>query len=217
MIQPKIKTMLDMQMELNNNTAGRDWLSGTADNGNEISWKRYIVLEVAEFMESFPYKHWKDLNKPADIENAKIEVVDIFHFMLSHTIESFGGVLAYQHIIDAHDSIEPSTMPTEGCLITAENLISAYLSSTSDTVRYQLFFKMMYGIGMSFDELYSLYIGKNVLNKFRQVNGYKEGTYVKIWDGEEDNVHMQKLLVTNIDIAPHELYSELTQLYNKII
>ena len=32
------------------------------------------------------------------------------------------------------------------------------------------------------------YIIKNVLNKFRQDNGYKEGTYKKIWKMGEDSL-----------------------------
>ena len=36
-------------------------------------------------------------------------------------------------------------------------------------------------------ELFRQYVGKNVLNFFRQDNGYKEGTYRKFWSGREDN------------------------------
>lgn len=42
-----------------------------------------------------------------------------------------------------------------------------------------------------FEEFFSLYLAKNALNKFRQKNGYKEGTYKKQWfDGREDNYHV---------------------------
>ena len=37
-------------------------------------------------------------------------------------------------------------------------------------------------------------IGKNVLNFFRQDNGYKDGTYVKTWNGREDNEHLVDLV-----------------------
>ena len=39
-----------------------------------------------------------------------------------------------------------------------------------------------------------LYIGKNCLNQFRQDNGYKEGHYIKVWNGKEDNVVMVEIL-----------------------
>jgi len=47
---------------------------------------------------------------------------------------------------------------------------------------------------MSFDELYEIYVGKNVLNMFRQDNGYKEGTYNKVWSGREDNEHLADIM-----------------------
>ncbi len=47
---------------------------------------------------------------------------------------------------------------------------------------------------MSADELYRQYVGKNVLNFFRQDNGYKEGTYVKVWEGREDNEHLVEVM-----------------------
>jgi len=45
-----------------------------------------------------------------------------------------------------------------------------------------------------FNCLYKNYIGKNVLNMFRQDHGYKNGTYQKFWDGEEDNEVLARLL-----------------------
>ena len=39
---------------------------------------------------------------------------------------------------------------------------------------------------------------KNVLNFFRQDNGYKDGSYIKLWDGKEDNQHLVEL-TTELD------------------
>ena len=44
------------------------------------------------------------------------------------------------------------------------------------------------------DDLYRGYVGKNVLNTFRQDHGYKLGSYVKTWDGREDNEVLAQLL-----------------------
>jgi hypothetical protein len=49
-------------------------------------------------------------------------------------------------------------------------------------------------IDMDFDQLYRLYVGKNVLNFFRQDHGYKDGSYIKVWNGLEDNEHLTDLL-----------------------
>jgi hypothetical protein len=67
--------------------------------------------------------------------------------------------------------------------------------------------------GLDLDTLYRLYVGKNILNQFRQDNGYKEGTYVKVWDGSEDNVVMKRIWEENGDIKPDMLYKELTKAY----
>jgi hypothetical protein len=56
------------------------------------------------------------------------------------------------------------------------------------------FFIALNSAGISFDDLYKLYIWKNVLNKFRQDHWYKEWSYIKIWNWEEDNVVMQKII-----------------------
>jgi hypothetical protein len=69
--------------------------------------------------------------------------------------------------------------------------------------------------GLNLDSLYKLYVGKNILNQFRQDHGYKEGTYIKIWNGEEDNVTMQGILERSGDITPEALYVALEEAYPK--
>jgi len=68
--------------------------------------------------------------------------------------------------------------------------------------------------GLNLDSLYQLYIGKNILNKFRQDNGYKDGSYKKIWDGKEDNVIMQEILMNDSSITPQRLYEQLSEIYH---
>ncbi|MFY9093562.1 deoxyuridinetriphosphatase, partial [Aliarcobacter butzleri] len=63
--------------------------------------------------------------------------------------------------------------------------------------------------------LQKLYIGKNCLNQFRQDNGYKEGTYIKVWNGNEDNVVMVDLLEKMEDVSFDDLYSKLKEEYSK--
>ena len=56
------------------------------------------------------------------------------------------------------------------------------------------FWDLMAAVELDFEALYSAYVGKNVLNFFRQDHGYKEGTYVKTWAGREDNEHLVDLV-----------------------
>jgi hypothetical protein len=69
---------------------------------------------------------------------------------------------------------------------------------------------------MAFDELYEIYVGKNVLNMFRQDHGYKEGTYLKIWQGREDNEHLADIMRTlDSDLATFkdDVYAALVSIY----
>jgi len=89
-----------------------------------------------------------------------------------------------------------------------------------DEIINQLFYlgKMFKFLDMSFEDVYRAYFVKNVLNEFRQNNGYKKGTYIKEWEidiGEgiknyEDNeiaYHLaQKIPLENLnEILPIEL------------
>ena len=84
---------------------------------------------------------------------------------------------------------------------------------------------------MAFDDLYEIYIAKNVLNIFRQANGYKTGEYIKDWSaislnspliGDrslEDNDHLMDILnlmpVQDADLYSY-LYSELELRYSAV-
>jgi hypothetical protein len=67
--------------------------------------------------------------------------------------------------------------------------------------------------GLNLNALYQLYVGKNILNKFRQDHGYKDGSYIKIWNGKEDNVAMQGILDKDENITPTGLYEALKKAY----
>ncbi|MDC9715441.1 MAG: dUTPase, partial [Gammaproteobacteria bacterium] len=62
-------------------------------------------------------------------------------------------------------------------------------------------------------ELYKRYLVKNQLNTFRQDNGYKEGSYVKLWGGVEDNVVAFQLMEAQPDLTPEQLYKKLQEVY----
>jgi hypothetical protein len=73
-----------------------------------------------------------------------------------------------------------------------------------------LFVTLLKGMDMTFEDLYSGYVGKNVLNFFRQDHGYQEGTYKKIWDGREDNEHLVEL-VAELDVSDAQFSAKLYQ------
>ena len=60
-------------------------------------------------------------------------------------------------------------------------------------LRRARFLACLRAVALDLPGLYRAYVGKNVLNAFRQDHGYKAGTYDKLWQGREDNVHLVEL------------------------
>ena len=79
-----------------------------------------------------------------------------------------------------------------------------------------LFFNIISHLDIDVEDLYKRYVIKNQLNIFRQKNGYKNGTYVKLWDGIEDNIVAFKIMDKNPNITPADLYNELEIKYSSL-
>ena len=77
------------------------------------------------------------------------------------------------------------------------------------------FFKLCQYCNIDIDILYQNYIGKNILNKFRQNNGYKEGKYVKIWNGKEDNEILTEIMQNN-NLSISDIYKKLELVYDTL-
>lgn len=222
----KILLMLQLQATLNEATNGEKWTEGVTKNGKVINWKRCIYMECAEMIDSFSWKHWKNIDKEADWDNLQIEVVDVWHFIMSLAIENYSQTLRGQ-IEDLAINITElesfSKIDTQNELFAIqddviqkiESLMLDTLSKESLNLEKLIsdFFDLVLMSGLDLESLYKLYVGKNILNQFRQDHGYKDGSYIKIWAGEEDNVIMKKVLDENSSIKPNELYKELTKLY----
>lgn len=222
----KIKSMLMLQQELNDNTNGEGWENGVTKQGKPIDWRRCILLESAELIESYPWKHWKNIDAPADKENIKIEVVDIWHFVMSEIlkINATTSNKTIENLIEEINSLSnfsilenPSNEIADNHfeqIANIENFIKILLNSQDWKEMTDSYFFIVSQSGLNLDSLYQLYIGKNILNKFRQDNGYKDGSYKKIWDGKEDNVIMQEILMNDSSITPQRLYEQLSEIYH---
>ena len=86
---------------------------------------------------------------------------------------------------------------------------------TAQAFSLERFAEVMALLPLPFEELFRLYVGKNVLNQFRQDHGYKSGAYVKTWSGREDNEHLIELLdgLEQPETAITDLYSRLEARY----
>lgn len=225
----KILLMLQLQNQLNDATNGEEWVKGITKNGKSINWKRCIYMECAEMVDSFAWKHWKAIDKEPDWANHQIEVVDVWHFIMSLAIENYtvmmkGGVedLAINiSELEAFSKIDRSnktfSQPSE-IIAKVENLIRLSISIEELELEKMIseFFELVFMSGLDLESLYRLYVGKNILNQFRQDNGYKDGSYIKVWNGEEDNTVMKRIWETNANIKPDTLYEELHKVYTAL-
>ena len=78
------------------------------------------------------------------------------------------------------------------------------------------FFELVRMSKLDIETLYRLYVGKNILNQFRQDHGYKEGSYIKVWNGEEDNVVMKRIWEESGSLTPDALYAKLKGAYDAL-
>jgi len=225
----KILLMLQLQAQLNDATNGEEWTKGRTKNGKTINWRRCIYMECAEMVDSFSWKHWKAIDKEPDWANHQIEVVDVWHFIMSLAIENYsqmmkGGVedlainITELESFSKIDVTKEYFAPQDEVISKVESLIRLSISEDELELETLLsnFFDLVILSGLDLETLYRLYVGKNILNQFRQDNGYKDGSYIKVWNGEEDNVVMKRIWEENGDIKPDVLYKELVRAYNSL-
>tara|TARA_A100001037_G_scaffold104940_1_gene95364 strand:- start:1807 stop:2409 length:603 start_codon:yes stop_codon:yes gene_type:complete len=198
-----IETMMAMQ-DNHNKVLHEDW----RHQGHE--YYRAVWVECAELMDHFGWKWWKKQN--VDIDQVKLEIVDIWHFGLSDLMRSGsveGCVTALNELQVPEKSAEPSEFREA-----VETLAKASLAYK--TFQIPEFCQLLVALPLSVTELFRLYVGKNVLNDFRQAHGYRTGNYKKMWDGMEDNQHLIELLDElrcPVDEVPAALYEALQRRY----
>lgn len=205
--------MLDLQDKLNSKV-NLDWKQAN------YNWYRACWIECAELMEKVSWKWWR--KQETNKYQAHLELVDIFFFSISALILKNYTKTDLNNIVEIFN--ETSFNTNKSSLEYIEDLTFSYLSNeTFETVTYH-FWNVCLSLDLSFDKLYEMYIGKNVLNIFRQDKGYKEGTYIKQWPAlldhgtVEDNVYLEMFMdelktVQILQESPELLYDYL---YNKL-
>ena len=193
---PKLRAMAEMQ-DAHNKQVHPEWRQ------QGYGYYRAIWVECAEMLDHFGWKWWKA--QSPDLEQVKLELVDIWHFALSELMRAntLNDEMASQLVSIPTDAPDGERFRCA---------IEAMAQSALQTQSFELapFIEAMRSLPMSYDELFDLYIGKNVLNHFRQDHGYKTGEYRKIWQGREDNEHLIELLV-ELAASPKDLPELLYQ------
>lgn len=197
-LKAKVAVMLRMQDALNKQVFP-DW------KARKLAWHRAIYVEAAEYLEHLGTWKWWKKGVP-DYPQANLELVDIWHFGLSWHLERTNS-----DDPDRLAALLAAQMEHSWGLLERRHGGSAHCAEGLDELRHQnvdalvheagdqsfalhAFVALVAYSGMDFDELYRRYVGKNMLNGFRQENGYRTGTYQKTWGGLEDNAHLHEIL-----------------------
>lgn len=180
---------------------------------------RAIWVECAEMLDHFGWKWWK--HATPDLDQVKLELVDIWHFGMSDLMRAGldPAALADEFVKTSEAASSKSTSSDpEADAEQFREVLEAFASRTLSDRAFALeeFKALLVALPLPLPELFSLYVGKNVLNGFRQDHGYRTGEYRKLWSGREDNEHLVEALA-ELDCAPDAvaelLYAQLLQRY----
>lgn len=187
-MQTQILNMLTLQDSMNTKVHPEWRTQGYA-------WYRAIWVECAELMDHYGWKWWK--KQQPDFAQVHLELIDIWHFGLSDLLlrhedteqlaTTLASALGETYLAqDFRQTLE---------LFVQQTLVQRVFDVTA-------FGHLMAAADLSFEALYRGYIGKNVLNFFRQDHGYQDGSYRKLWQGREDNEHLAEIMQSLDDTHP---------------
>lgn len=216
LLENQAQVMLELQSKMNTKVAS-DWLV------QRFPYLRAVTIEAAEAIEHHGWKWWK--KQECDLPQLQMEVVDIWHFVLSQILIQTNDDASKASNWLLNETANPqNTLHFDGKPYALDDLdLLAQLElligvSVARRIEISLFAKIMSSSGMDWDSLFQQYVSKNVLNFFRQDNGYKEGHYRKLWAGREDNEHLVEL-IDELDAKDAnyatELYDKLAQRYGQ--
>jgi len=209
-------TMLRLQASMNAKV-DPDWVAA------KYPYLRAVVIEGSEAIEHHGWKWWKKQDK--DLPQLQMELIDIWHFLLSEILlHNYGNetraltqLLEMLEAAREQASIEFDSrqyIPHSLDLINKLELLIALAATRR--IELGIFEAIMVDCKMDWTELYCQYVGKNVLNFFRQDHGYKQGNYLKIWNGREDNEYLVEVMQTLDPADPafqDKLYASLQAHY----
>jgi dimeric dUTPase (all-alpha-NTP-PPase superfamily) len=210
----QLNTMLNLQDGMNKKV-NPQWLTAG------YSYLRAAMIESVEAIEHHGWKWWKA--QKLDLPQVQMELVDIWHFALSHIIIQHDGNINSASNAIANALLESHTEVTfdgnkinfsEATLV--ENLELMAGLCVAKRFDVPLFIQIVEQAKMDANALFSQYVGKNILNFFRQDHGYKEGTYIKEWHGKEDNEHLVDVLAetdSNVNDYADAIYLQLENRY----
>ena len=184
-----LREMLALQDELNS-VINSDWVSA------KNPFLRAAFVEAAEALDHHGWKWWK--SQAPDFYQLQMELIDILHFYLSDVLVEFNADMDFS-IKAVMTEINEDGVSFDGVnynlaeldILRLLELLGAMAAARRRS--FAVLHRLMERCSLGWDEAFQIYVSKNILNLFRQANGYKDGSYIKIWRGEEDNVWLERL------------------------
>ncbi|HEJ2935019.1 dUTP diphosphatase [Pseudomonas aeruginosa] len=206
-----IATMLKLQDELNK-VINPEWVRAN------YPFLRAAFVEAAEALDHHGWKWWK--SQSPDFYQLQIELIDILHFYFSDALVesgadvnvSLGNILReMQETSILFDGVEYRLDELD--ILQLLELLGAMAACRRRS--FSVLDRLMDKCSLSWREAFYQYVSKNVLNLFRQDHGYRDGSYIKIWGGEEDNVWLERISkeINVDDDYPGQLRSKLEEKY----
>lgn len=206
----KLLEMFDIQNRLNRRLH-EHWV--------EQGWnfRQALMVEAAEFSEHMGFKWWK--KQTPDLNQARLELVDMWHFILSYTLAE-SPKLIETSILEVICKHWESGIYNPDIFTTSE-LVMRLVSESSPILMVAAYRRLCCKVGLSFEELYKFYVGKAALNEFRWENGYGDGSYIKLWNGREDNEYLTEIIsnpeTDTVEDLSGYIKKHLLDTYNKLV
>lgn len=182
-------TLFLLQTRANDVLAGDNW----RNDPKTYDYRAAVMDEVVEARLAAGYApFWSGGPKgKADLDNLKLELVDILHFLMSEVLQYSTPGAIETALAEAGTSFERGFVrgaeapwnPSHlyfmlGQLFLKDGTLAApYWAGAA----IHHFGAACGSVGLSFNELYGKYVAKNALNVFRKEIGYKQDKSVKYW------------------------------------
>lgn len=218
-LQKEVIKMLEFQ-DMFNIMVSPEWKT------NRYPFYTAARVELVEAIDHIGFKWWK--KQTPNMDQAFIELVDALHFVLSQcmaeipedTAEIISRRIIWEFITDTDGDVVLDEVvekqPTH--IVAAIDAMVTEMDSVYPWSDVNRLVQLAAMLGYSLRDLLSAYIQKGVLNIFRQKHGYKDGSYIKVWNGQEDNIHLRLIAEQNPEKSTDTdfLYEELGKIYADI-
>lgn len=194
----KLNEHIKIQDELNCFLVKEDW----HNHITPFQIKMAIISECGELVDSLNYKWWT--KSELDEDNLKIEVIDIWHFLLTyylyyvkHGLINKNDDILISNVINGYEDVKrwlsrPNYNYIPDDILKMFRYMNDMITRDPNLMSFYYFGYLIFDVNMDLDKFDEMYKLKVKLNKERKIKGYDKNPNVKYIDGIEDNKNLIK-------------------------